>query len=156
MANKVTLKRSSVAGKIPQVADLDYGEVALNFTDGRLYFRNSNDEIEYFSKVALTNISDFFDNDSDLGLVVNPITDAIDLGSVADAVNDSYDLGLVYIGGTVFPDALILQTHTISTLPSGIIGQIVYLSDDVGGPTLAFYDGSNWRRTSDNQVVASS
>jgi len=51
MANKVTLKRSSVAGKIPQTSDLAFGEVALNFADGRLYYKNSSNAINFFEEV---------------------------------------------------------------------------------------------------------
>jgi len=49
MGNKVILKRSSVAEKAPTTGDLDYGELALNYTDGRLYYKTSADEIDYFS-----------------------------------------------------------------------------------------------------------
>lgn len=51
MANKVTLKRSSVVGKIPQTSDLAFGEVALNFADGRLYYKNSSNAINFFEEV---------------------------------------------------------------------------------------------------------
>jgi len=49
MANKIILKKSSVVGKIPTTGDLDYGEVALNYADGRLYFKTSTNEIDYFN-----------------------------------------------------------------------------------------------------------
>lgn len=48
MANKVLLKKSSVASKIPLTTDLDYGEVALNYADGKLYFKNSSNAIQAF------------------------------------------------------------------------------------------------------------
>jgi len=46
---------------------------------------------------------------------------------------------------------------TVSTLPSASSngeGSIIYVSDESGGATLAFSDGSNWKRVSDNQVVS--
>jgi hypothetical protein len=49
MANKIVLKKSSVVGKVPTTSDLDYGEVALNYADGRLYFKTSTNEIDYFN-----------------------------------------------------------------------------------------------------------
>lgn len=52
MGNKVILKRSSVAAKTPTTGDLDYGELALNYTDGRLYYKTSTNTIEYFSADA--------------------------------------------------------------------------------------------------------
>ena len=45
MANKVLLKKSSVAGKVPLSTDLDYGEVALNYADGKLYYKSSTNVI---------------------------------------------------------------------------------------------------------------
>jgi hypothetical protein len=49
MASKIVLKKSSVASKIPLVTDLDYGEVALNYQDGKLYFKTATNTIEYFN-----------------------------------------------------------------------------------------------------------
>ena len=49
MSNKVLLKKSSVVGKVPATSDLDYGEVALNYADGLLYFKSANNIIQSFS-----------------------------------------------------------------------------------------------------------
>ena len=54
MANTVKLKKSSVQGKIPQSADLDYGELALNYADGKLYFKDSSNVIQLFGSSAAT------------------------------------------------------------------------------------------------------
>lgn len=45
MAKTIILKKSSVAGKIPEVSDLQIGEIAVNLTDRKLYTKNSNNEI---------------------------------------------------------------------------------------------------------------
>jgi hypothetical protein len=45
-ANVVKLKRSSVAGKIPQTTDLTLGEIALNTYDGRIYLKKSVSSVE--------------------------------------------------------------------------------------------------------------
>ena len=45
MANRIILKKSSLAGKIPLSTDLEYGELALNYTDGRLYYKNANNTV---------------------------------------------------------------------------------------------------------------
>lgn len=43
MANpNVRLKRSSVAGKRPEISQVDMGELALNTNDGRLFTRKYN------------------------------------------------------------------------------------------------------------------
>jgi len=41
MTNKIKIKRSSVPDKIPDPGDLDYGELAINYSDGNLFFKNS-------------------------------------------------------------------------------------------------------------------
>ena len=49
MANKVLLKKSSVSAKVPLTTDLDYGELALNYTDEKLYFKNASNVIKSFN-----------------------------------------------------------------------------------------------------------
>jgi hypothetical protein len=48
MSNKIILKKSAVASKVPTISDLDYGELALNYADGKLYYKNSNNAIDEF------------------------------------------------------------------------------------------------------------
>lgn len=45
MANTIILKKSSVAAKVPQTTDLVYGELALNYTDGKLYYKTASNTI---------------------------------------------------------------------------------------------------------------
>lgn len=45
---KIQLKKSNVAGKEPAVGDLDYGELALNYADGKLFYKNSSNLIKLF------------------------------------------------------------------------------------------------------------
>lgn len=47
MAN-IILKKSSVAAKEPLTTDLEYGELALNYNDGKLFFKNSSNVIKEF------------------------------------------------------------------------------------------------------------
>jgi len=49
MAANIKLKRSAVVGKQPQAGDLDYGELALNYSDGILYYKNSANVINSIS-----------------------------------------------------------------------------------------------------------
>ena len=51
---KVLLKRSSVVGRVPQSGDLDYGELAINFADGKIYYKNSSNQIVAFIDSART------------------------------------------------------------------------------------------------------
>ena len=49
MANKIVLKKSSVASKVPTVADIDYGELAINYQDEKLYFKNASNVVKSFN-----------------------------------------------------------------------------------------------------------
>lgn len=46
MANKLTLKRSAVPGKVPTTADLDLGEIAINTYDGKAYMKKNVSGVE--------------------------------------------------------------------------------------------------------------
>jgi hypothetical protein len=54
MSNKVLLKKSSVASKIPLTSDLDYGELALNYTDGKLYYKTASNTIDVHASISAT------------------------------------------------------------------------------------------------------
>jgi len=43
--SSIILKKSSVAGKIPLPSDLAYGEIALNYTDGVIYYKKADNTI---------------------------------------------------------------------------------------------------------------
>lgn len=49
MPNQIILKNSSVVGKIPQLADLEYGEIALNYADGKIYYKTNTNQIASIS-----------------------------------------------------------------------------------------------------------
>jgi hypothetical protein len=49
MSNKIILKKSSVVAKVPLTSDLEYGELALNYADGKLYFKNSSNAVNSFN-----------------------------------------------------------------------------------------------------------
>lgn len=46
MPQKIILKKSSIVSKIPTTTDLDYGEVALNYADGALYYKRSDNTVQ--------------------------------------------------------------------------------------------------------------
>lgn len=47
--NRILLKKSNVSGKIPTVEDLEYGELAINYNDGILYYKNSSNSVDWFA-----------------------------------------------------------------------------------------------------------
>lgn len=63
------------------------------------------------------------------------------------------------LGFSVGTDSTLLlqaKTYTVSTLPAAATYPrgIIYVSNETGGATLAFSDGSNWRRVQDRAVVS--
>lgn len=52
MATIIKLKGSATPNLAPSVNDLSYKELALNYADGKLYFKNANNQIAYFSTAS--------------------------------------------------------------------------------------------------------
>lgn len=50
MPSKIILKKSSVVSKIPLTTDLDYGELAINYADGKLYYKTDTNTIKSFTE----------------------------------------------------------------------------------------------------------
>jgi len=49
MATKVILKKSAVTGRVPDSSDLQYGELALNYADGILYYKDTANVVQSIS-----------------------------------------------------------------------------------------------------------
>ena len=46
MANTLLLKRSNTSSNTPDANELSYGELALNYNDGKLFFKNTSDVVQ--------------------------------------------------------------------------------------------------------------
>ena len=59
--------------------------------------------------------------------------------------------GVAYKQAGVF-----LPVYTVATLPSAstYTGRLIRVSDETGGHTVAFSDGTSWRRVQDRSVVS--
>lgn len=44
----IKLKKSSVSGRVPSGADLTYGEIAINYEDGKIYYKDASNVIRAF------------------------------------------------------------------------------------------------------------
>ena len=86
-----------------------------------------------------------------------------DYGSVATTANIVIDYGQVADSNTTVGDFdHILKNYgnahdifTVSALPSASgTGQMIFVSNETGGATMAFSDGTNWRRITDRAVVS--
>lgn len=47
-----------------------------------------------------------------------------------------------------------LPEYTVSSLPEAQAGFLIYVSDETSGGTIAFGDGTNWRRVQDRAIVS--
>lgn len=58
-------------------------------------------------------------------------------------------------GTNAMTQPLQLAAFDVSDLPLAELweGSLVYVSDESGGPVVAFSDGADWRRTTDRAVV---
>jgi hypothetical protein len=63
MAQIIKFKRSTTSGAVPSTGSLEYGEIAMNVNDGKVFFKKGNDTIQ---ELVATNTS-------------NPITGSINL-----------------------------------------------------------------------------
>jgi|TARA_Y100000015_G_scaffold43198_1_gene52948 hypothetical protein len=88
MTTKIKLKKSSVSGNTPGTSDLEYGELALNFADGKLFYKNSSNQIKSFVDSALVE-SLISANSVDSSQVLSLVdSDYIELRKPADATFD--------------------------------------------------------------------
>jgi hypothetical protein len=119
MANKIILKKSSVPAKVPAQADLDYGELALNYADGKIYY-----------KTAIGNIESLFDSGTT---------------SVDRLTNGSYNLILQSDGSVKLPSSEAtladgiqqFATPSLQVLDSFSINEyrtVKYLIQAIAGP----------------------
>lgn len=68
-------------------------------------------------------------------------------------LNGTTDHNLAFtVSENGYPQA---PTYTVATLPDvGIGGGFIFVSDETGGATLAFSDGTDWRRVQDRTIVS--
>jgi len=77
------------------------------------------------------------------GLVIDQATGNVGIGTASPAAKLDVD-GPVRV-----------KSHTVAGLPAATAaGQIAFVSDEAGGATLAFADGTDWRRVADRAVVS--
>ena len=71
-------------------------------------------------------------------------------------VADAEEAYLSRNGTSAATGPVVLDTYTVATVPDATLYTqgLIYVSDEVGGATPAFSDGTNWRRTSDRATVS--
>lgn len=71
---------------------------------------------------------------------------------IADRANSSFPKD----GTEGMKSPLLLKSYTVATLPTASLwtGATIFVSDETGGATLAFSDGTNWRRVQDRAIAS--
>ena len=156
-SNKIKLKKSSVVGRIPTTGDLEYGEVALNFADGKLYYKTASNTIDFFtsdstaSSYGDADVRNLVDSayvnlrtDGPTGAEVSALMSAID-NNIIPALDAIYDLGdsnnrfrdlylsdsSIIFGETAFINAAKINLIPPVLLDSAIIKNIFSASGDL-------------------------
>ena len=98
MSTVVKLKKSGVPGKVPQAVDLSFGEVALNYADGVLYFKNTSNNIQSINAGALgvdsaatiALIQSEIDSDFITQRVISAIPAGVDSAATLQLIDSAY------------------------------------------------------------------
>ena len=130
---KLKLKKSSVAGRIPVAGDLEYGELAINYRDGKLYYKDNNNLVQAFtdSDNIVTQINNLSLNSSEATTLINNVVDSdYVLARAGDAGLDS---------ATVI--TLIDSDYVQARVESGVIGDAntVILNEYTGDSSTATF-----------------
>lgn len=149
MAQPILLKRSSVAGKAPVTANLQYGELSINYTDGALYYLTSQNTINSF----LSNGSSFTANiltASKLTVSGNVTLsgNTILAGPVRDIMGNVGTSGQFLVSTGAGAQWVTRNTGTLSSLTD------VNISSPHTQQVLT-YNGTNWVNADSNATVAS-
>jgi hypothetical protein len=144
MSNSIILKKSSVAAKVPLVGDLNYGELALNYADGKLYFKDSSNAINFLGSSSATETL------TNKTLTSPSLTGTVSLTSTT----------LLSINGSTGSSGQYLaRGPTGMTWTSAPSPALSSLSDvAISSPTaqqVLTYTGSAWINAASNAVVAS-
>lgn len=131
MSTSIKLKKSSISGRIPSTGDLDYGELAINYADGILYFKNSGNTVQ-----SITASPSGIDSTATINLIdsayiqarqsstggTDPIFKTISVSGQSDVVADVVADTLTLAAGsgmTITTDAS-TDTITFSSISSGL------------------------------------
>jgi hypothetical protein len=110
MANKIILKRSSVAGKTPTTANLSLGELGVNTTDGKAFLNKDGSSVEQF---LITNTG-------------TPITGSLTMTGSIELIDGTFS-------GSFVGDGSGLTSIPASALPSGILSSSAQIASDISG-----------------------
>ena len=114
--NRIKLKRTSTATRVPSISDLRLGELAMNTFDGKLFFLK-NDGTDSLESIVTTN--------AEITGSVNLTGGITSSTSIIENDSPSTDMFLVRVGGVdkikVNSEGTLVINES-STLPTGEVG----------------------------------
>jgi len=160
---KVLLKRSSVVGKVPTSGDLDYGELAINFADGKIYYKNSSNQIVAFIDSARTQalidaVNQTAENQLDSAEVIALIDSAyVQARQSYDALTLGGDSGDYYRNyNNLFNKPLILDIVDVQNIIDARVNQTFVDNLNIDADTLDGLNSTQFLRSdSDTRLTAS-
>ena len=144
-------------GSSGQVLKTD-GSGAVTF--GALPATGSNTQVQFNDGGSLAGDSDFtFDKSSNTLQVTNldvlgTFSKQEDYGLISQAANVVIDMGVITNDDrmpTPHDSYTVAEANSLSYLNTG---DMIFVSNESGGATMAFYDGTNWRRIQDRAVIS--
>jgi hypothetical protein len=139
MSTSIRLKKSAVTSNAPTTGDIDYGELAINYADGKLYYKTASNTIDYFGSVGAggttlwtLNGSDIYYNSGNVGIGVTDPGEALEVDGNVEITGE-------FIGDLRGPVTFKAQASENLTL-----GDAVYISGVSGQtPTVAKADADD-------------
>ena len=137
MAQIIKFKRSTTSGAVPGTGSLEYGEIAMNVTDGKVFFKKGNDTIQ---ELVATNTN-------------TPITGSI---NITGAVTASYFVG----DGSRLENITVTQAATVQRSFTNSSTWVVNHSLNTPNAIAQVYDTDGYqiipstlRHTDDNTIT---
>jgi hypothetical protein len=165
MTSSIILKKSSVAARVPVVGDLAYGELALNYADGALYYKRSDNTIQnLLAGAGSSGVSSFNTRTGAITLTSSDVTDALTytpFNSAGGTINGNVGINIApgatpldvnHVGGLTYgfrvgdnatvanSTGIYLRTTSTATLAWGAGGKLVFATS--GGSVTRFSIGS--------------
>ena len=134
------------------------GSGTLSF--GAIPASGSNTQIQFNDGGDLAGDADFTFDKADNTLTVTNLdvtgtfSHIEDYGLVTQSVSTTVDYGVITTDDrqpTPHDSYTVSEAGSITGMSPG---DMIFVSDETGGATMAFYDGSNWRRTQDRAVIS--
>lgn len=148
MANRIVLKKSSVAAKVPLTSDLSYGEMALNYTDGKLYFKDASNNIKFFKSGETSITNDTTTNGTRYLLWDDASSGSLDsVGVSSSKLTFNPSTGRFQSVGIGASSGIIEMANTISsnyTVSSGFNALSGGPIEVANGVEITIPDGSTW------------